>query len=69
MKAITLNVSGGALTQAKRILDEFSGVLAVDAQGSRVIAHCGDRLDAQTLIDRLSQSGYSASFVTEKPEI
>ena len=69
MKTITLNVSGGALKQAKGILDEFSGVLAVDAEGSQMVAHCGDRLDAQTLIDRLSQAGYTASCASEKPEI
>lgn len=69
MKKVTFNANSAAdAALAYEILNALSGVVAVDTSGSTLSAHCGDRLDSSTLLEKASRAGITLTLVDETGE-
>lgn len=66
MKKVTLSLSNNVdIEKAEEALIALSGVVAVDIYGNQAVAHCGDRLDKNVLLNVINNSGMNATIVSE----
>lgn len=69
MKAVILShTSDENARAASAALNALSGVVAVDVHGAQTVSHCGDRLDASTVMQAASDAGGAASLVSQRGE-
>jgi len=69
MKKVILRLSSVNDSKvAGRALGTLSGVMITDVQGDTLVVHCGQRLNSDTLVNTLRDSGCSASVVGNEPD-
>jgi cystathionine beta-lyase/cystathionine gamma-synthase len=53
----------------KEKLNDLSGVVAVDMNGNKAIAHCGDKLETSELVKAAESAGCNAQVISQYYEI
>jgi hypothetical protein len=66
LKKVTLSLSNNeGIATAEKSLNALSGVVAVDIIGNQAVAHCGDRLDKNVLLNTVNNADMRATIVSE----